>query len=431
MKINHLILVLITITLGMSFVQCTLDEGNPGSNDPALTLQVHNDLSLITLEWTPVKVTGFKEYIILQSTTEIPNSPTPPISQDVTVLTRINEVNITSFSTTNTLFTPTTCYKLYCSVDDRFMYSGSVCINPTNTVIPGFFDRADHDAEIPQVAMFDRVNIKLVAFNSLTGLVENSIPESNMSFPQLDLSSYQGNSRLFCFDLSSPQIRRYTFPQLTLQNQKFLSESLIGGLAWKDFVFIMTQNGFAGFQILNGQTLSVIDSKAGLTGNRNLAIFDGDPLIVLEISESILNRYEINAVGKVVNSEQFIVGARQPGTQNTSDTNNEYYIGGRFATIINKNGESIFELAAGNNAFTQLCRLSPDGTEAAIIVNNINVVELQLWDISNLQIASKTQTFNLPNATYADLFYKDNAINVIGVSFNSSAQQTFLLKFPE
>jgi hypothetical protein len=93
----------------------------------------------------PVKVTGFKEYILLQSTAEIPNSPTPPVSQDVTVLTRINEVNTTSFSTTSTLMSPTSCFKLYCSVDDRFLYSGSVCINQSNVIIPGFFDRSDHE----------------------------------------------------------------------------------------------------------------------------------------------------------------------------------------------------------------------------------------------------------------------------------------------
>ena len=431
MKINHLILVLIIITLSMSFVQCTLDEGTPGSNDPALTLQVHNELSLITLDWEPVKVTGFKEYIILQSTAEIPNSPTPPISQDVTVLTRINQVDITSFSTTNTLLTPVNCYKLYCSVDDRFMYSGSVCINQTNPVIPGFFDRADHDENLPQVAMFDRVNIQLVALNTTTGIVDNSIPESNMSFPQLDLSTFQGNARLFSFDLSSPQIRRYTFPDLVLLNQKFLSQSIFGGLAWKDFIFLLNQNGGFGFQVLNAETLNVIDNQNGLGGSRNIAVFERDPLSVLEIGDAGIIRYNINSLGKVVTSDQFITGAQQPGTQNTCDVNDEYYVGGRFATIINKDASVITNLASGLNSFTQLCRFSPDGSEVALIINNVNLVELQIFDISDLPATSKIQTYNLPVATYADMFYKDNAINVIGVSFNSSSPQTFLLKFPE
>jgi len=431
MKINHLILVLITITMGISFVQCTLDEGNPGTNSPALTLQAHSELSLITLDWEPVKVTGFKEYIILQSTAEIPNSPTPPINQDVTVLTRINQVDITSFSTTNTLLTPTTCFKLYCSVDDRFMYSGSVCTNQTTTVISGFFDRADHDADLPQVAMFDRINIQLVALNTATGIVDNSIPESNMSFPQLDLSTFQGTARLFSFDLSSPQIRRYTFPDFVLQNQKFLGQSLFGGLAWKDFVFLLYQNSTQGFQVLNATKLSTIDNQVGLAGNRNLAIFEGDPLIVMEIGDAGIIRYEINAAGKVVNSDSYITGAQQPNTQNTCDINDEYYVGGRFATIINKDADVITNLISGANSFTQLCRFSPDGSKVALITNNVNVVELQVFDISDLPATSKIQTYNLPNVTYADMFYKDNAINVIGVSFNSSSPQTFLLKFPE
>jgi len=40
------------------------------------------------------------------------------------------------------------------------------------------------------------------------------------------------------------------------------------------------------------------------------------------------------------------------------------------------------------------------------------------------------KTFSLPNATFADLYFKDNVINVIGVNFNSSSPQTFFLKLP-
>jgi hypothetical protein len=51
MKLKHLLSFLFITTIGLVFLQCTLDEGTPGSNDAALTLQAHNELSLIQLEW--------------------------------------------------------------------------------------------------------------------------------------------------------------------------------------------------------------------------------------------------------------------------------------------------------------------------------------------------------------------------------------------
>lgn len=431
MKLKHLLSLLLLTTISLAFLHCTLDEGNPGSSDPALTLQAHTELSLIKLEWEPVKVTGFKEYIILQSTAEIPNSPTPTVNQDVTVLTRINEVNTTTFSTTSTLLSPTSCFKLYCSVDDRFLYSGSICVNQSNIIIPGFFDRCDHEEGLTQLAMFDRVNVRLAAVDDVDGSMENTVQETNVTFPQLDLSTFQGTTRLYSYDLSSSQVRKYSFPQLLLQNQRFLGETIMGGYASGDFVYMLINNSFAAFQVLNAQNLTTIDSEVGLPGSRNLAVFDGDPVQVFEISEIGIIRYDVNSVGKVIQSDQFATGVIQPSTQNTCDFNDQYYIGGRFSTIVNKEADIVTSLVSGTNSFTQICRFSPDGTKAAIIVNNINAVELQIFDITHLPAASKIKAFNLPSATYSDFYYRDNVINVIGVNFNSSSPQTFFLKFPE
>jgi len=430
MQVNPLYTVITSLLIGMCCIQCTLDEGSPGTTDPALTLQVNPELSLIKLSWTPVKVSGFKEYVILQSSGDIPNSPTPTVDQEVTVLTRINMVNDTTFSTTNILFSPTSCYKLYCKVDDRFMYSSTVCIQQTMTVIPGFNDRADHAPGLEQIALFDRSNFKLTAFTDEDGTIYKSIPENNLSFPQLDLSTYQGTNRLFSFDLSFAQVRKYSFPDLTLLKQQFLGESILGGLAWNNFVFVVLQSTNSGFQVLNAETLGYIDTEPGLAGSRNIAVFEGDPIIVLEIGDVAINRYEVNSLGKVIHTDQFPANLFQPGTQNTCDINNEFYIGGRLSTIVNKDAEIITSLESGANVFSQMCRFSLDGTKAAVIVTDFNVVNLDLFDISNLPVATKLKTFSLPNATYADLYFKDNVIHVIGVNFNSSSPQTFFLKLP-
>jgi hypothetical protein len=432
MKINYYPLLLLSLLMGTTCLQCTLDDGNPGSNAPALTLHVEQDLSLIKLSWDTVRVTGFKEYVLLQSSGIIPNSPTPPVTQDVAVLTRIKEINTTTFSTTVTPNSPTICFKLYCSVDDRFLYSESVCIPQSVTTISGFFDRAGHDDDQPEVAMFDRVNSKLAAFDDESGTLSNSIFENSLFFPQLDLTTRQGAGQLYAFDLSTPQIRKYSFPGLALQNQRTFTGSLFGGTVSGNLVFVSMQafSGDFGFWVLNSQTLSTIDSKQGFSGSRNLAVFEGDTLVVLEIADAGIIRYQVNSVGKVIQSNQFVTGVSQPGTQNTCDVKGDFYVGGRLATIVNKDADVITSLEVGINSFVQLCRFSPDGTRVAVINNNNNEVDLDLFDITNLPAAVKLTTYVLPNATFPDLYFRDDVMNVLGVNFFSVSPTTFILKFP-
>ena len=56
------------VAIGLAFTwSCTLDEPADTNQDPSLTLDYTQHLSLTNLTWDPVRVTGFKEYIILQS----------------------------------------------------------------------------------------------------------------------------------------------------------------------------------------------------------------------------------------------------------------------------------------------------------------------------------------------------------------------------
>ena len=165
---------LLMITMVIMIGGCTLDDPGSGSQTPPLILQYQQHYSLTELSWTPVRVTGFKEYILLQSSTPIPDAPEPEVNQDVTVLKRINDVDVTHFSASTTLFTPQVCYKLYCAVDDRFLYSASVCVNQEMDVIDGFYDRACHEPGNPEMTIFDRNSDRLTAYNYKTGVSSNT-----------------------------------------------------------------------------------------------------------------------------------------------------------------------------------------------------------------------------------------------------------------
>lgn len=417
--------------LGLILAQgCTLDEGTQGDPTPALALQVEKEFSLVHLTWDTVNVTGFKEYIILQSTGDIPDDPTPTVTQDVVVLKRFDDRNITSFSTGNTLLSTSTCYKLYCSVGDRFMYSATVCSDQQATLLPGFLDRSHFEPGLPEAVMYDRLNSTLNTFNLETSTISGSVQESFLAFPALDMSTYQDLTFVYAIDQNNSVIRRYSYPQLELQNQIQYPEGIIGGVPQGPFLFVSVQNVQSSFQILNRNTFAKLDGKPGSTATRNIAVFDGDPVIALELTEGGITRYTINDLGKITSTSQFLGGVPQINIQVTCDANNTHYIGGRFSTLVNKEGEVITSLNLGANEFSLLSRLSADGTRAAVINQEAISFKLDIYDLTQLPSAPLLQSYDLPSANYSDIWIEDDVIHVVGTDFNTGSGRTFILKFP-
>ena len=216
---------------------CTLDEPSSSGDNPPLTLHAEQQLSLITLSWDPVKVTGFKEYVLLQSTSDIANTPTPEVNAETTVLKRIDDSDVHSFALTNTLFSPRLCFKLYTSVDTRFIYSSTLCIDQDITLFNGFHDRAGHEEGRDEVIAFDRVDSRLSVIDYKNGTITKTVNELNLSFPIIEVSTFEGTTNVFAYDQSPPRLRKYDFPQLNTLTYKNFNNVLFAARAYKQFIF--------------------------------------------------------------------------------------------------------------------------------------------------------------------------------------------------
>ncbi len=416
---------------GLSFLaNCTLDDPGASGSNPPLTLHADQNLSLITLSWDPVKVTGFKEYVILQSTSDIPNAPTPIVNGETIVLKRIDDSDIHSFTVSNTLFAPRLCYKLYTSVDDRFLYSSTVCVDQDFTLFPGFYDRAGHETGLDEIVLFDRVNARFSSMDYKNEVITKTVNDNNLSFPIIDVSTFEGITNVFAYDQSPPRMKKYRFPELTVLTYRDFSSVLFAVEIYKQFIFIAVDESFKSFQVLNRNNLNIIDTKPGITGNRNIAVFEGNPLVVLEIGETAINVYNIDQAGKISLVEQKPSGVSQMNTQNTIANSEEYFIGGRLGIIVNRNAEIIGNITNGINAFISMNRFSPDKSKVVSIINDNIRTRLEINDISGLPAISTIASYDIPPANYADVIVEDHIIYVIGVTFATGQAQTFILKYP-
>ncbi|HQW03474.1 MAG TPA: hypothetical protein PLR30_13400 [Saprospiraceae bacterium] len=419
------------VAIGLAFTwSCTLDEPADTNQDPALTLDYTQHLSLTNLTWDPVRVTGFKEYIILQSSNQIANSPTPVINQDVTVLKRINDVDVTSLTVSTMLFSPQICYKLYCAVDDRFLYSSTLCIQQDIDVVNGFYDRGCHTAGQDEAVVFDRVNSVLSTLNYKTGTITSSVTDGVLSFPSLEMSTWTDVTNVFGFDQSPAWLRKYNFPALTASNSKNFNQILWAANVHNQFVFVATDDFGNNFQVLNSSNLSFLHSIQGMSGNQNIAVFPGDPLAVITIGSSVSKKYSIDTDGKILTSADVPARILQPDLQSTCAEGTDLFICGREGTIINRNGVNVGTLNTDINASILLNRLSIDEKKAIYIITDNGVMRLEIADISQLPLVTLLTTYDLPALSYADLIPEEQIIYVIGTSFISSQAQTTILRYP-
>ncbi|HEY3386961.1 MAG TPA: hypothetical protein VGK46_10645 [Saprospiraceae bacterium] len=421
---------LFAIPFAVGLLGCSLSEPEPSSNEPALILYAEQNLSLTTLSWDRVNVTGFKEYIILQSPNPIPDNPVPELSPGITVLKRIDDLDITSLSVSIPLLSPQICYKLYCAVDDRFFYSPNLCVNPQIDVVNGFFDRGCHEPGNDEAVMFDRFNNHLVLLNYKTGQTSTMVTDFVLNFPTLEMTTLNNVTNVFASDQSPSWLRKYAYPSLTGSNGRQFGNVLWSANVYNQFVFVTTDDFNKGFQVLSRNGLNVLDTREGTIENQNIAVFPGNPITVLTVGLTESTKYLINEEGKVVSSELIPARVVQVDRQHNCDDGNDFFVAGTSGNIINRDGQNVATLNTNVNAVIQLPRFNADQTKLVYLITDNIEIRLEVVDLSNLPTITLLQSLVVPTMSFADVIPDGDIIYLLGTSFNSSFPQSFILKYP-
>lgn len=429
---RHLCCAAVCITALLS-AGCSLPDQNTPSELPDLGFQAEQDLSLITLSWSPVNVTGFKEYIILQSTEEIPESQEPEVNSGVTVLKRIDDMDITTFHASDGLNSTHTCYKLFVSIEDRFLQSGNICIEHNADFISGFYDRIAHDEGEGEIVMYDRNIIRLSTYDLEEGTIKASIPENFLSVPSLDVSTHNGVRYAFISDESNSTIRRFNMPDLNNITSKTFSSGIDALVSYGPYLFVALNISGSSFQVINRQTLTLIDSRPGLgpQPGRSIAVFPGDPLVVLEISPGAIHRYTLDNTGQISTQDVYALSTGTQSSLQSLTANSEHlFITGPQGMIIDRDAQVLGKLSNTANTFFLVSRITQDETRALALVNSGQTTELRIFDINDLQHIHELRTITLPAGTFSDLLLENNIAHVFGVTFDSGQPRTVILKYP-
>ncbi len=431
-QLKHLTVCLGILAGSLVIHSCSLDDGGGSSSSPALALNLSQELSLTNLSWTPVNVTDFSEYILLQSSEDIPDSPTPIVNNTTTVIKRIDDADITTHASTNILFSTRTCYKLYADVGNRFLFSPTVCVDKGITLISGFYDRVDHEAGEQEIVMYDR-NANMLSTYTLGGTVVNkSVAETFFSNPSVNVSTYNGVRQVFLSDRSQLTIKRYNVPNLNSGFSKSFTAGVDAVTSYGPYVFAAFNSSFSSFQVLNRNTLSSIDTRDGntLEFGRSIAVFPGNPIITLEVGVTNTNRYLINEEGKITQVDQFPISISQNNLQGSTAQGEQIFITGFRGTILNSSAQKLGELNSGFTENIFNVKLSTDEkTAVALLSDNISF-SLQYYDITDPAQIIVKKKLNLPLGSFSDILIENNIVHLFGVTFDAGQPQTFILQFP-
>ncbi len=431
-QLQHLCVCLGILAGSVVIPSCSLDAGEEGKPLTPLTLHLSQELSLTNLSWNPVKVTGFSEYILLQSSEEIPDDPTPVANATTTIIKRIDDADITSHASTNILFSPRTCYKLYVAIGERFLYSPTVCVDEGITLIPGFYDRVDHEPGEQEVVMYDRNENMLSTYTLGGSFINKSISESFFSNPSINVSTYNDARQVFISDQSQLTIKRYNVPNLNSGFSKGFNTGIDALTSYGPFVLVAFNSSFSSFQVLNRNTLSAFDTRDGntLEFGRTIAVFPGTPIVALEVGISNTNRYEINDLGKITRADQFPLAVGQSNLQGSTAQGEHIFITGFRGAIMNKEAQILGQLNPGFTENIFNVKLSVDEKTAIGLTSDNVSFSLQYYDVTDPAHIQVRKKLELPQGSFSDIIIENNTVYLFGVTFASGQSQTFILQFP-
>lgn len=281
----------------LSLAACSdLDVKPAGGNYP-INLSVEAKSTFIQLEWNQTPVSTFGEYIILRSSSPIPDSPVPETTVSTIIVDRIDENNIHTFRDFTFPLEEVLYYKVYADIGDRFLSSPSVMVTTDFDRIPFRADALFFDKKEKRVLGFDQFNDIFFEYDYINGEVIGS-QFISMGFPVIRTGEYLGQKEVYLYDNGGTV---YILDRNTLEVKKQFHVNLysIVDFYYNNGLFYATYRSNApGFGVFDRNGL-IKSTSAVVTGNDHklLLIPGSEETEVIDVGLQKIARYGISQSG--------------------------------------------------------------------------------------------------------------------------------------
>lgn len=338
---------------------------NSDQNFP-LTLNSELGNDKVTLRWEAANVSNFEKYVVLRSRNPIPAGLRPVFStSEQEIILQSDDIKTTEFVDESLPIVEKLYYKLYISIDDRFIESDAVVVNFDNLLVDGNGGVIKFVADSSWVILGDEFTGTLRVLNYRTKgiLASKPVQFTNADNMCLDVAVENGKQVLYWW-AGYNNFYKYSLPDLTQLNFWPVPFSGFSILVDDNLVYTTQYDYNQSFSPRRKTDMSVLKAHYRLDyyTHRTLAMLDKTTHRIVEASPYRILTYNVNPItGDVTNMAE-----RSTNTFNVFyrempvAKNGQYFIAQYDGSVYDQNLNFIATVPFVNNGYTDV-DFSPDG----------------------------------------------------------------------
>ena len=338
---------------------------NSDQNFP-LTLQAQSANDKVTLKWEAANVSNFEKYVVLRSRNPIPTGLRPLFSTtDQEIILQSDDIKTTEFVDENLPIVEKLYYKLYISIDDRFIESDAVVINFDNLLVDGNGSVVKFVADSSWVILGDEFTgtLRVINYNTKEVKANRTVQFTNTDNMCLDVAVENGKQVLYWW-AGYNNFYKFSLPDLTQLNLWPVPFSGFSVLVDDEFVYTTQYDYNQSFSPRRKTDLSVVKAhyRTDYYTHRTLAMLDKQTNRIVEASAYRIMVYNVNqTTGDVTNlversTNTFNVFYREMPVAK----NGQYFIAQYDGSVYDQNLNLVTTVPFLNNGYTDV-DFSPDG----------------------------------------------------------------------
>ncbi|MBK8563169.1 MAG: hypothetical protein IPN76_07415 [Saprospiraceae bacterium] len=293
--------------LGLAICLCCLqsckkESIDNGDNGYPIQLTSEQDGRNVILKWTATKTADFQQYIVVRSSSPIPDDPTPTAQN----IANLDDYKTSSFVDKFVPLSESVYYKVYVKMGDRFLFSPTVEVESDIKLLHIQPNRVLYDTEHHRVFLFDGNRNKLYRYNYETEKLEDSLFFSNTFDLRMALGNHGSGDELYLApNNGSSDIKIYNpdnFDAITSINVGSFVYSIASGN--NGFLYVSADNWQRSFSVYKRSTKQFVsgDSSFSGFGDSSVKVLSSDGFSVIQTASNQIIRHEINAQGQITDN---------------------------------------------------------------------------------------------------------------------------------
>jgi hypothetical protein len=294
----------LSVIIGASFLLATMPACKKEKVDDSdhgfpITLTVEKPDRNIILRWTETKISNFESYIVVRSSSPIPDQPSPPPG----IIATIDDYKTPTFEDTAFPFSEFVYYKVYVKIGDRFLSSPTVKFATNIKLLDIIVSRVIFDTQKNLAYIFDGGKNRLFKYDYEREEITDTLTLPNTFDLRMAIGNHGNGDEIYLAnnkgDLKIDIYNAENFEFKTSMNVNGFVYSMASGN--NDLLYVATDHWQYGTSVYKRSNKQFKSGNGDLAGGGDiiLKVVSDDGLQVVAASFFGVQKLTVNAQGTI------------------------------------------------------------------------------------------------------------------------------------